>query len=558
MNKLKFSFLLVCMVACFWSCDGSYKMENILAEAEALVDQYPDSVYNILKNIEDADQFEEPLYCKYALLYVQAKNKGKHDSITNDTIVFRARDYYTKVGDNKYSALASFYAARVLKMQKKEIQAFPVYLEAADYAAKTDDNNLKGMIQFDLGALYRSQLLIEKSPDHFRKAAIYFDKAGKPANVMLAYGQLAACFSFYKQQDSSLYYYNKGLDIARQLNDSLEQGYLLRNIGVLYLRTDNPDLGRQYSREAINYITDGESKARAYANIAQTFDVVNNRDSVSYYIEQAKLQLRKQKDPNNSAFLALYKLQSKVNEEAGDYKLALTYYKDYVSLVDTILTETGKNEVLLLEKKYNFEVMKNENNRLLIQRQYTMIIALMLVLVVFAMGFILYRKHTRSKTALLSAHQKIYQLKDLAESFDEEKDSFRNILLKHFDILKKAALLEGYLREEEKIQGQKLLKKFNETVYGQETFDWDSLIEAMNHLYDGFPDFLKKEYPELDDVEFKICCLTYAKLNNTEIAIIIGLSVNTIQAKKTYLRKKLNIGGYGNITDFFERKYDKK
>ncbi|MBK5722800.1 helix-turn-helix transcriptional regulator [Dysgonomonas sp. Marseille-P4677] len=169
------------------------------------------------------------------------------------------------------------------------------------------------------------------------------------------------------------------------------------------------------------------------------------------------------------------------------------------------------------------------------------------------MSFIFYRKNVKNKEALADAQGKIYHLKDIVDNYDEKEDSFKKVLFQHFDIFKKVALLESHLIEEEKKQGRRLLKKVNDIVYNENSLDWDMLYDTLNKLYKGFPDVLRAKYPDLDETEVKIYCLTYAGLINSEIAIILGFSVNTIQMKKSAIRKKLKIDGYGNIVDFFDK-----
>jgi len=87
----------------------------------------------------------------------------------------------------------------------------------------------------------------------------------------------------------------------------------------------------------------------------------------------------------------------------------------------------------------------------------------------------------------------------------------------------------------------RLIKKFNEIVYNQESMDWERLYETMNGLYNNLFTKLKSSFPQLDESEFKICCLSIAKFSNAEIALIMKYSTSSIQWKKACIRKKLGV-----------------
>ena len=99
-----------------------------------------------------------------------------------------------------------------------------------------------------------------------------------------------------------------------------------------------------------------------------------------------------------------------------------------------------------------------------------------------------------------------------------------------------------------------MLRKFNEVVYGSKDLEWGVLYQTLDNLHNGFFERLKREFPNLDESEFRICCLTYDEFDNTEIAIVLNYSLNTIQAKKGTIRKKLGIRSYGDIRDFLLRR----
>lgn len=158
----------------------------------------------------------------------------------------------------------------------------------------------------------------------------------------------------------------------------------------------------------------------------------------------------------------------------------------------------------------------------------------------------------KKKREVNEAEKKISHLNNLALGYDEIRKTFRDTLLHHFDILKKSAVLQMYLRKDEIKQGEKLLSKFNDIVYKQQELDWDMLYDTMNELHDGFFDELKKIVPTLDDNEFKICCLIYSDFTNQEIGIIMKFSSSTITHKRSSIRRKMGLHDYSNISEYLK------
>ena len=159
----------------------------------------------------------------------------------------------------------------------------------------------------------------------------------------------------------------------------------------------------------------------------------------------------------------------------------------------------------------------------------------------------------KDKIDLFKARKTIRELENKVIVFDERFYSYKNILLKHFNIFIKLLLIDQHLKEDEKKLGQKILRRINQLVYDEGKFNWNLIMETIENLHDGFPTALKQKYPQLDDSEYKICCLEYAGLNNGDIADIFALKLNTIQMKKSNIRKKLGIEEYGKIAEFLSR-----
>ncbi len=187
-----------------------------------------------------------------------------------------------------------------------------------------------------------------------------------------------------------------------------------------------------------------------------------------------------------------------------------------------------------------------------LQKQRILLYSSLGIIILLAGFLFYYRKYTLSKRNELEAEQKIYHFLNMAKSYSEKEATFRNALLEQFEILKKTASLENHIRQDDGNRSKQLLRKFNEIVYGQDTLNWERLYRVMNDLYDGFFDRLREKFPFLEEDEFRICCLTYTQFSGSEISIIMGLSINTIQMKRSVIRKKLQIPSNGNIPHFLD------
>ena len=107
------------------------------------------------------------------------------------------------------------------------------------------------------------------------------------------------------------------------------------------------------------------------------------------------------------------------------------------------------------------------------------------------------------------------------------------------------------IQSSSKLSDNKALLKFNEIVYGPDSDSpWEQMLQTFDELNPGLSAAIKKDFPEFSETEFKICLLSYTRLRSKEIALILNLSVNTINVGRTNIRKKMNLQTKG--VDFCE------
>lgn len=539
--------LFLMIIPLFISCDNQGRMaDKIMFNAEKLVETYPDSVLTLLDSIAKPLALNDVRYHRYMLLMLQAKDKSYRD-ITGDTAIFATKHYYTEKNDLPHAAMAAYYCGRVRFEQKDDKGAMTQYVEAEKYATDISNINLKGLIQSAMGAALSEDMLEDKALEHFQYAVEYFRQAGNQKNEMFSYQLIGNSHLAKLQADSALFYFNKALQIAQVLRDRTDISNIKRNIGILYKEVKcNNTMAKKYLLEAMHYAQNDQYSYICF-KLADIYSVENKKDSAEYCLNQSILHLR---DKKNWYLMAnFYQASALIKEREQDYKAALENYKIYADYSDSIFRKTRDATLLDIAKKYKLEQLKSENIALALEKQkllfYSAIGAFFSLFVIL----LFYRRNSLIKKRELEAEQKIFHLMNMAKTFDEKEISFRNVLLHQFDIIKKTVALKSFIGEKDE-KSSKLLKKFNQIVYGEDKLNWGILYKAMNDLYDGFFDHLREKYSILDEDEFRICCLTYTDLSREEISIIMEASISTIQAKRNSIRKKLGIPSTGNIKSF--------
>jgi tetratricopeptide (TPR) repeat protein len=526
-------------------------MAQLFCEVENLVEQQPDSALNLLDAIQNPYVLNKEGKARYYLLLVQAKDKVFED-ISHDTLIFQSKNYYQKKKDMKYLALAEFYSGRVYQSQGESEKAMQAYLEAETTAAATNDDNLSGLITYYIGDIYYNQLSYDEAIDKFKQARQYFSRsAGNYKREIQTFNIIGNSYFIKEQRDSAFIYFNSALHAAEIHRDTIQQMTVRQNLGVAYRATGNFSLAKEYLLSALAFKSDEELEASIYLNLAQVYNELNLKDSVAYYTHTALLFFEKK---NKASSLSnVYRLLASMAEKHEDYKQALEYHRKYSKYLASIVSESRNHNIQEVEKKYHFELLQNEKNRLLIEKQW-ILITLMILFFVTGMIFIYFsRRNMRQRIILVEAEQKICALQQLANDYDEKENTVMKLILEEFEIYKKAISMKQImsLGKKETISRKEFFQKINEIFYGQKEYDWDKLFRILNVIYNNRFIEIKEQYSELTDEEFQITCLSCCDFDNAQIGSYLNKAENTVKQKKTEIRHKLGMNERENFTLFF-------
>jgi tetratricopeptide (TPR) repeat protein len=523
--------------------------EKLLNSVENIIEQYPDSALNRLNSIFYPEDLSKSLFNKYNLLLVRAKDKC-YKEITGDTIIFAVKDYFIRQKDDRNAAYAAFYCARVLHEQKKEEDALKAYETAIDWANKIEDYNLIGLANSNLGLLYREHYLFENGINAYKKAIEMYNKSGNFKNEITTLGLIGDCFLLMNKMDSTFLYYDESIRLADQYKLLNLQSSVRQNKGVAYREKGDYKQAKQLLREALAFSPDSVVHTRIMINIAKVYLAENKTDSAKDYLNQALAM-----NLHDPMLLMNYHLSlSQVEERDGHFKEALSDYKEFHNYTFKVFSSDKNNKLMELQHQYDFEKLKNEERSVIIKQQSVLLTLSLVLLAACFIGLIFYRRLVRNRNLLIEAEYKIIALQKMAKEMTvehlEEKQSLRSLILQYADILKKSALIEKDIPESKRKDGEYMQNRFNKIIYGQNNMNWDKLYQVMNQYHDGFYEKVREKYPQLKDMEFRVCCLSCETgFDNMEISIIIDKSIDMVKRLRSDIRKKLGMTAYDH--DFY-------
>ena len=116
-----------------------------LSRADSLLPVRPDSAWRVLQEVSLADLRDEGEQAWYALLQTEAAVRGGH-SLSDDSLIRAAVDYYDHKGDIGMQARAHYWAGNAYRRLEEEEQALREYWRAEELAREEGDMQLLGAI----------------------------------------------------------------------------------------------------------------------------------------------------------------------------------------------------------------------------------------------------------------------------------------------------------------------------------------------------------------------------------------------------------------------------
>lgn len=568
MNVIFRILTLFLLIAILGSCGKPQPQATLLlTQAEQLIENYPDSALALIDSIYYPEKsFNKKNYMRYCLVRVQVRHKN-YLPIGEDTLIFKAKEYFTKKNPNsETAALACYYSGWVRREQGDLNQAILDYKDAASYADNTNNTALKGLIQYNIGALFRSHGLFDEALHNYQLAERLYLQSPEDNRAKLVYCQseIGQMYMLLGKQDSAFSYFHKGFEIAESIDNRVLQSLIAQNLSIAYSELKQYDKASQFLRQSFILNDDSVSLPGYYLNLAELYESTGQQDSLSFYIN--KLVQTVDFSSNLYFKASAYNFLADYFKGNQKYESAFEFQKKRNETSEDINEERFQQSIYEAKQKYDYIQQQKKHDLQLLQRQRYSIVLLAFLLLFSLLSVLLLKRVVRQKNSLLSLQNTIQVLYKTAKDLQKQKSTesgqekqLREILLWKFNILHKSSLLRSELDHLEKLGAKKAIAKYDDIVYGKNNeSQWDSLVEAIDELNPGLSQFILKTFPQFNETEFKVCILSYAGLPPKEIAILINQSVNSVNMTRTRIRQKMNLQEHrADFCDFIKDIYNK-
>lgn len=556
MRIIRYIILVFALTGILLGCTPQPEAARLLERANQLLDkEQADSALKLIDSIYYPEKsFNKEQYMQYLVSRVRARYKTMHD-ITADSSVFTAWNYYRRKADNpKWTALAAFYSGCVYAEQKNLNKAMHAYTESLNEAVKTQDNNLKGLVQNGIGDLLEEQGLYEQALRAYQKTNKLYWYNSKDKIVSIS--NEGRSYLLMDEADSALMVFQRGIKLAEKKKDKNGESLLMQNIGLAYSQKQEYKQALRAIQCSFQLNTDSVEILRYYVNFGKLYTFMGMEDSASYYYNHVKSKV--QKLTNYYLQASTYLALANWEKSRKNYAEAFDYMDKRASSIENIMQERNKSSVLDIEKKYDFELLKNAHDKQIIHLQ-SWLLLLAALLVISGSIFTIYT--IRRKNQMIVAQQTINTLKnmnrELSTTIYRHNADLHNAVLVQCDIAKKIIRFNQDIEKYESLQTSpvQMMQRINKIIYGEKKIEeqWETILKSINLVRPGFAKQIETAFPNLSVYEFRICLLTYAGFKIQEIAIILNQKPNTIQTRRSSIRKKMGIEAGADIAEFLDQ-----
>lgn len=529
MKLLRLLYLLIAVILIAPSCSRTNEQ---LIQAELLIETAPDSAMAILQkyNYNSLTDKDKALY---GLLYVQIQDKKLLPLEPDSLLEFSINYYLRKHNDYEKLAACYLYKGRKLKNSFQYENAMQYYMTVIDLLGNTNNDFLKGRVNFDLGVIYNMQRDYMKSRDKFWISYNHYKKSKESKYAFYCILYIGRTYNEQKKYDEALIFYKKHKITAK---DSIEQGVLFQEIALNYYDKVQLDSAKHYLKKILYYPYIRNNRAFRFALLADLYLDMRKIDSARIYaLDAFKYQpdIRTQKN--------CYRILTNIYSAKKNLDSINKYMSKYQDCNDSIRKIDSQTKGSYIETMHNTQKEAEKS------RSWIWYLSV-LVLLIFVLAILFYiRKHRKGLLTIKTIEEK--QLLQKKESVQEVVERTKEAL--HQSLKEKRIELTKKIKQNTpEGRCEIILQLYDELVHFKNKQHFKNEMDnTLNNLYSK----LETSYPKLKTNEIQWACLNMLDIPNDDSMLLLDYNTEAYKKMKQRFAQKIGVDAVANIDAVLEK-----
>lgn len=572
--KYIFIFFGIFIISAVAGCGRNYdRTEALLAHAESIMEEYPDSAMAMLDTIDPTSLRDDRIRALYALLITQARYKN-YINETNDSLIDSSVKYYINSDDKYHLMKAHFLKGWVNYTTESYSTAMYSAMNAKKVAEDLSD-------VYYLAKSYELASLISHDTYNISDAIIYTKKAVQyyeqnPAHKLNAqYCILDLAVSYYNQSRydesaailDSLYLYVESYDSV--LTGSLANVY----IPILFRQERFDDVKTIIDRYS-NYPGFFNNDTYDYKILSQYYLLSGDIKKASEYIDSAR-SISTDVNSDIDLLTAEYNLAKYIDNDSMKISALEKLYE-----ASNLKFKRLRDDVAIKAERNFFQSEVSIQKEVADNRYYIIILLIVSSLIIYlSIGWFLSDKNkklsiSKLRLELLLSNTVDMHKKEIIEKtreIEKLKKQITDNLGNSESLNNKIKILENHIKE---IKSRQLVIETTKLTITQNPIVQKILMESKSEnslppiskeewecLYSiiktAYPHFFEQLYAvhSLSDFQIQLSVLMKIGVNNTGIAKLLYKSASAITMQQQRLYNKLNKiqDSFSSWKDFIEK-----
>lgn len=502
------------------SCEHN-EYPYILAQADHLIDQDPDSALRMLRAIEGRmSHGPKSTEMYWRLLLTKASDKSSKPMFTPteyETIV----RYYSGPGDKNLLPEALYYAGRVNRSHNDALEARNYFLQAIEEIDKSDTpedfNRLKGKCLSQIGSVYLYQDLCGESVRMYQKAFEINHDSNDTVGMIFNLRDVANAYLSMSKPDSSLIFSNRGIMLASKTRDTLF-------LNELFLLRSAAEIERGDYRKAQNDFDKAVELVPREMSIAQSTIGARLSYVTGDTAECSRAARRMLKYGNLHDRRWASRILAELMLRNGNPVESMKLIKQYILLDDSVTKIDRAATILKINALYDYSRKESENTVLKVQNSRLSWFLWTSVLLIVSLSVLgtLYFRYKRQQHALMKL--KIEKLETLQKEYNAKNPI---IIQREIASIEASDIYKSIRRQINSPEGPQHL----------DVEQWKEVSKAIETIYPNFKNRLVS-LCKMNDNEIKVCLLIKMGFTPTVIAALTCHSKESVSATRRRLFEK--------------------